>query len=176
MSGQGAAQPAASTAAPAGGTDLIDAIVTELQASVREMRCGSTERLVRRHLSMTQIHVLWVLEHQGAMPMSRLAELLDVSLSATTGLIDRMEERGLIERSRVPDDRRVVLVRPAAGGRLALEETEGIRREQMRAILGRLDGAQLARVHAAFRDIRQAIEGESGAPGGHHHHFVDSAD
>ena len=43
--------------------------------------------------------------------MSRLAELLDVSLSNATGIVDRMEERGLVERVRVPDDRRVVLVR-----------------------------------------------------------------
>ena len=170
------ASPATSPAAGATSSDLVVAIVTELQAAIRELRCSSTERLVRRNLSMTQIHVLWLLEHQGAMPMSRLAELLDVSLSAATGLIDRMEERGLIERSRVPDDRRVVLVRPAAGGRLALEENEVVRREQMRSVLGRLDDKQLARVFAAFRDIRTAIETESGTPGRHRHHFVDSAD
>lgn len=156
--------------------DLVDAIVTELQASIREMRCGSMERLVRRNLSMTQVHVLWLLEHQGTMPMSRLAELLDVSLSNATGLIDRMEERGLVERVRVPDDRRLVLVRPATGGRLALEENEDIRREQMRLILGRLDRDQLDRALVAFRDIRSALTAESGHSGQHHHHFVDSAD
>ena len=156
--------------------DLIDAIVTELQASIREMRCGSTERLVRRNLSMTQVHVLWLLEHHGAMPMSRLADLLDVSVSNATGLVDRMEEHGLVERARVADDRRVVLVRPAAGGRVALEENETVRRDQMRAVLGRLTPEQLSRALVAFRDIRAAIETGSGAAGQHHHHFVDSAD
>lgn len=159
------------------GADPVDAIVTELQEAIRQMRCGSTERLVRRNLSMTHVHVLWLLEHHGAMPMSRLAELLDVSLSNATGLVDRMEERGLVERSRVPDDRRVVMVRPAAGGRLALEETEIVRREQMRAVLRRLSEPQLTRALAAFRDIRAAIEAESGIAGQRHlHHFVDSAD
>ena len=47
--------------------------------------------------------------------MSRLAEMLDVSLSNATGLIDRMEERGFVERIRVPEDRRVVLVRITRG-------------------------------------------------------------
>ena len=51
------------------------------------------------------------------MPMSRLAEMLDVSLSNATGLIDRMEERGFVERIRVPDDRRVVLVQRDRGRR-----------------------------------------------------------
>lgn len=141
------------------------------------MRCGSTERLVRRNLSMTHVHVLWLLEHHGAMAMSRLAEFLDVSLSNATGLIDRMEERGLVERVRVPDDRRVVLVRPAAGGRLALEENELVRREQMRTVLSQLDPGQLERALAAFRDIRAAIEAASGIAGQEHrHHFVDSPD
>src|SRR5512135_1424722 len=137
---------------------VVDAIVTELQAAIREMRCGSTERLVRRNLSMTHVHVLWLLEHHGTMPMSRLAELMDVSLSNATGLVDRMEEHGLVERVRVPDDRRVVLVRPAAAGRIALEENEIVKRESMREILGRLSGEQLARALEAFRDIRAAVE------------------
>ena len=136
---------------------LIDVIVTELQAAIREMRCGSTERMVRQNLSMTHVHVLWLLEHHGAMPMSRLADLVDVSLSNATGLVDRMEERGLVERFRVADDRRVVLVRPAAGGRRALEENEIVRREQMRAVLRRLTPAQLDAALSAFRDIRTAI-------------------
>ena len=160
----------------AAGPDVIDAIVAELQAAIREMRCAATERMVRQNLSMTHVHVLWLLEHHGAMPMSKLAEYLGVSLSNATGLIDRMEKGGLVERARVPDDRRVVLVRPAAGGRLALEQNELVRQGQMRAIFGRLDPEQLARVLASFRDIRTAVEAESGTAGDHHHHFVDSTD
>ena len=49
--------------------------------------------------------------------MSRLADMLDVSLSNATGLIDRIEERGFVERIRVPSDRRIVLVRITAAGR-----------------------------------------------------------
>ena len=57
---------------------------------------------------MTQLHILYMLDRHGEMPMSRLAEVLDVSLSNATGLIDRIEERGFIERIRVaggPPDR-----------------------------------------------------------------------
>jgi DNA-binding MarR family transcriptional regulator len=34
------------------------------------------------------------------MTMSHLADVLNVSLSGTSGLIDRMEERGFVERTR----------------------------------------------------------------------------
>ena len=56
--------------------------------------------------------------------MGRLAEILDVSMSSATGIIDRMEERGLVERTRVPDDRRVVMVRPTAGRPRLVDEVE----------------------------------------------------
>jgi len=153
-------------------TDLVDGILTELQAAVRELRCGALTGVIRRDVSMTHLHVLWLLAHRGEMSMTELADVLGISLSNATGLMDRMEERGLIERVRVPDDRRRVFVRPAAGGRLGLQNTEGLKRDRMRRVLERLDERQLRRALLAFRDFRTALVAESGAPE-HQHYFVD---
>ena len=134
-------------------------------------RCAGTARLVKSGVSMTHMHVMWLLQHHGALPMSRLAELLDVSLSNATGIIDRMEERDLIERVRVPDDRRVVLVRIAPKGIEAIEETEAVKHDRLAALLGHLDAAQVARVAAALDDIRSAVVAEFGPDylAGHDH-------
>ena len=131
-------------------------------------------KLVQGHVSLSQMHVLWLLQHQGAMSMSRLAELLDVSMSNATGLIDRMDEHGLIERVRVPDDRRVVLVRPTAAGLRALSETETTKRDQMRNVLGHLPASEQPIVLAALRSLRRALSAETDATV-HEHHFADSA-
>ena len=80
------------------------------------MKCAMSDRLVRLGISMAQLNILYTLQRTGEMPMSRLADVLNVSVSNATGLVDRMEERGLIERTRVPEDRRVVLVRITDGG------------------------------------------------------------
>src|SRR3954465_13309507 len=95
---------------------LIDSIVGELHRMIGSLRCAGTGRMVKAGISMTHLHILWVLEHHGDMAMSRLAELLACSVSNATGRIERMGERGLVERVRVPDDRRVVLVRASAEG------------------------------------------------------------
>ncbi|HZM73285.1 MAG TPA: MarR family transcriptional regulator [Candidatus Polarisedimenticolia bacterium] len=154
----------------------VDAILTELGGAIRDLRCASMEGTLRTGVSMTQMHVLWLLTHHGAMAMSRLADLLDISLSNATGLVDRMEERGLIERSRVPDDRRLVLVQPSQAGTDALTSNEGLRRERLRAALGRMTDRQLERARLTFRDFRMAVQAELGTTGPHRHHFVDSAD
>jgi DNA-binding MarR family transcriptional regulator len=143
--------------------DLIDRIVGELHETIGSLRCAGTGRMVKAGISMTHLHILWVLEHHGDLPMTRLAELLDVSLSNATGLVDRMEERGLIERVRVPDDRRVVLVRPSAEGARMRDEIESLKQDRMRAILGRLDPSQLDRVLGAITDLRGAVIAEIGA-------------
>jgi DNA-binding MarR family transcriptional regulator len=153
----------------------VEAILTEVHGWVSDLRCASMGRLVQGRVSLSQMHVLWLLQHQGAMSMSRLAELLDVSLSNATGLIDRMDERGLIERVKVPDDRRVVLVKPAAAGLQALSETETTKRERMRSVLGRLPAAERPIVLSALRSLRRALSEEAGPELVHEHHFADQA-
>jgi DNA-binding MarR family transcriptional regulator len=153
----------------------VEAILTEVAGWMADLRCASMGRLVQGNVSLTQMHVLWLLQHHGAMSMSRLAELLDVSLSNATGLIDRMEEHGLIERVRVPDDRRIVLVRPAAAGLQAVSETETTKRERMRAVLGRLPASEQPIVLAALRSLRRALSAEAGTDLVHEHHFAESA-
>ena len=151
----------------------VEAILTEVSGWVADLRCASMSRLVQGHVSLSQMHVLWLLQHHGAMSMSRLAELLDVSMSNATGLIDRMDEHGLIERERVPDDRRVVLVKPAAAGLQALSETETSKRERMRSVLGRLPDSERPIVLAALRSLRRALSAEAETAPVHQHHFAD---
>jgi DNA-binding MarR family transcriptional regulator len=153
----------------------VEAILTEVAGWVGELRCASMGRLVQGKVSMSQMHVLWLLQHQGEMSMSRLAELLGVSLSNATGIIDRMEEHGFIERVRVPDDRRVVIVRPAEGGRRALSETESTKRDTMRAILGHIPASERPIVLAALRTLRRALSAEVESSPVHQHHFADQA-
>lgn len=155
--------------------DDTDAILTEVAGWMADLRCASMGRLVQGHVSLSQMHVLWLLQHHGAMSMSRLADLLDVSLSNATGLIDRMEEHGLIERVRVPDDRRIVLVKPADAGLRALSETETSKRDRMRVVLGRLPATERPVVLAALRSLRRALSAEVESSAVHQHHFADVA-
>jgi DNA-binding MarR family transcriptional regulator len=152
----------------------VEAILTEVGGWVGELRCASMARLVQSHVSMSHTHVLWLLQHHGAMAMSRIAELLDVSLSNATGIIDRMEEKGLVERVRVPDDRRLVLVKPGAAGIRALAESETTKRERLRAVLGHLSGPERTIVLAAFRSLRRALSAEVDNAPAHQHHFADA--
>lgn len=153
-------------------TEAKAAIVADFKASMGELKCLGSERLVRLGISMTQLHVMHLLERHGELAMSRLAETLDVSVSAATGLIDRVEERGFVERIRVPEDRRIVLVRITEAGRQMLEDVEILRVGIIQQVLDELDAAQLAGVASAMADLRVAVASALTDPqsGAHHIH------
>ena len=162
------------TSADSGTTASVEAILTEVGSWVSDLRCASMGRLVQSHVSLSHMHVLWLLQHHGAMTMGRLAELLDVSMSNATGIIDRMEEKGLIERVRVPDDRRLVLVRPGGEGLRALAQSETSKREGLRSVLGHLSESERPIVLTAIRSLRRALSAEVENGPVHHHHFADA--
>jgi DNA-binding MarR family transcriptional regulator len=58
-------------------------------------------------LSPTQVHVLRLLEPGKAIPMGRLAGGLGCDASNITGVVDRLEARGLVQRQAAERDRRV---------------------------------------------------------------------
>ena len=76
-------------------------------------------------LSPVQCHVLHLIEPDRPIPMGALAEQLACDASNVTGLVDRLESRGLLRRQPSEGDRRVkVLVLTATGVRLRAELLE----------------------------------------------------
>lgn len=137
--------------------DLFSPIIADFRATMNQLKCAMSERVLRAGVSMAQLHVLFSLQRNGEMTMSHLAEMLDVSLSSATGLIDRIEERGFLERDRVPEDRRIVIVRiTPAGGRL-LDEVDALNDDLLRSVLTRVDPTQLPAVGSAFAALRAGV-------------------
>jgi DNA-binding MarR family transcriptional regulator len=99
----------------AGKDGLVDALV---QASFMTMAVLS--KIGGEHdLSLTQLRVLGILRDRR-LRMTELADYLGLDKSTMTGLVDRAERRGLLERVRNPADGRAVDVRISpAGGELA---------------------------------------------------------
>ena len=113
-----------------------------------QLKCASSERLLREGVSMAQVHIMYTVERHGEMTMSQLADMLNVSDSNATGLVDRMEERGLVVRDRVPEDRRVVVVKATEAGQRLLGEVDALSDEILRSVLGRLDPSAAASASA----------------------------
>jgi DNA-binding MarR family transcriptional regulator len=135
---------------------LIDDLVGELTSWNPRDWIAAFRKWHHGSVSIIHLNVLTVLDTDGPLAMSRLAEILDVSVASTTGLIDRMEKRGLVERAHDEHDRRVVLVHPTAAGAGIFRDIEGRRREAIATLLDRLTDAQLAGFLDGTRAMREA--------------------
>jgi MarR family transcriptional regulator, organic hydroperoxide resistance regulator len=62
------------------------------------------------NLTAPQGMTLGILRHFGEMKVSDLSERLGLSNSTVSGIIDRLESQGLVERTRSKEDRRVVYI------------------------------------------------------------------
>ncbi|HOX07456.1 MAG TPA: MarR family transcriptional regulator [Planctomycetota bacterium] len=85
----------------------------------------TSEYLGRAGLSPAKWNVLLTARYVGGeegLPQNRLAELLIVSGGNVTGLIDGLEDMGLVERAARPGDRRVRVVRATRKGRELIDE------------------------------------------------------
>ncbi len=115
-------------------------------------------------LSLVHVNVLAVLDIDGPMPMGGLAEALDVSQASATGIVDRMEQRGLVERRRIDDDRRVVRVALTDEGRRLIAGMAAERRDHLSAMLETLTDAELEGFLLGTRALHRARARLHGTP------------
>ncbi|HET9084613.1 MAG TPA: MarR family transcriptional regulator [Candidatus Limnocylindrales bacterium] len=119
-------------------------------------RAGAFKHWLRGSLSLVHLHVLTVLQVNGPLPMSKLADELDVSVASLTGIIDRMEARGLVERHREPDDRRVIVVHRTDAGDAVFGEMAAERRKHLEGLFDRMTDEELESFLVGLRALRRA--------------------
>jgi DNA-binding MarR family transcriptional regulator len=90
--------------------------------------------------------------------MGALADALDVSQASVTGIVDRMEQRGLVERQRDDEDRRVVRVATTDEGRRLIGLLAAQRREHIALLLDDLETDEIAGFLNGLRALRRARE------------------
>jgi MarR family transcriptional regulator, organic hydroperoxide resistance regulator len=105
-------------------------------------------------LSPPQVRALGMLDPERPVPMSELADALHCDNSNVTGIVDRLEDRGLVERRSATHDRRVKMLAVTDRG-AELRERLAQRLDEAPAPLARLSPDD----QRALRDImRRALD------------------
>jgi len=121
-------------------------------------RCAAARRVHHSGISLGHLQILWILQEHGPLPVSRLADWLGIGVPNATGLLDRMEQRHLVERVRDAGDRRVVLARMTDLGRAAVAEHDGWRVELIELLLEPLATDQVVAVADGVRRARREAD------------------
>jgi DNA-binding MarR family transcriptional regulator len=107
----------------------IAEIVMHMQ---RKFLHNLSEELGHGNVSFPQYFLLRCLEKQEVITMSGIASKMGHTTAAATGLVDRLEKLGYVERSHALDDRRKVMVKITEKGSGLVA---GIRRDMVSKIM-----------------------------------------
>lgn len=143
--------------------------MTKHSVGVEEMAqelMGCFDQLVREFLvtnatgsySASEKSLLRMLGERGASNMSDISAHLGLALSSTTGIVDRLVERRVVERARSESDRRTVRVMLTTRGKKAVEGFNADRIRLGRAMLERLEPAQRRTLLEIFRRVARPAE------------------
>ncbi|MFC5720105.1 MarR family winged helix-turn-helix transcriptional regulator [Streptomyces gamaensis] len=137
--------------------DALTCEVVDLIATVVARYHEEYEEAAGKHsLTGAQAKVLALLAREP-LPMRRIAQQLKCEPSNITGIIDRLESRGLVERHPDPDDRRVKLAAVTPEGRVTaarLRQSLDFAREPL--------GSLSAEERGTLRDLLRRMLGETG--------------
>ena len=104
------------------GCDVKTGDLSELCITLGRAMYRQADRFLSAYgLTPSQFDILTVLSDEGAIPLNRLSERLCCACSNVTGLVDRLERDGLVNRERSSEDRRVILLDLTDKGREILK-------------------------------------------------------
>ena len=118
----------------------------------------------RLGLGPSDSQLISLLNLHGPLTPGRLAELTGLTTGTVTGVIDRLERAGFVRRERDTTDRRKVLVTPVAEAMATMGEHYRHHGEQLDAVLGTRDDAQLRAIADFLAELTSSGSGALVAP------------
>lgn len=115
----------------------IRQIIQLIRKLVRARELYTKELIRTYHLSASQLHCILVLHEMGPLPPSQIAKHIMVNSSTVTGVIDRLQNKGFLQRVRNSTDRRVITISlTEAGEQLAMHAPLPIQAQMVEGLKG----------------------------------------
>jgi DNA-binding MarR family transcriptional regulator len=116
-----------------------------------------SSELNRGNISFPQFFLLTYLSSEDYLTMSAIAKKMGHSTAAATGLVDRLEKLGFVERVHAAEDRRKIMVRITSSGSEIVSTMRQHIASELANIMEDLDDDDASSIAAA----NQAIEGKN---------------
>lgn len=132
--------------------EMLPQVVRHLRAEMR--------RQAAPFLSLSQLRALIYLQRCPQGSLSQVAEYLDVSLPTMSTMMQRLVERGWVERTEDPQERRRLKLSLTTAGEAQLQQTLGATQAYLATRLAHLLPSQRSQIQAGVTLLAETLSGE----------------
>jgi DNA-binding MarR family transcriptional regulator len=139
-------------------TDFIREITYQIR---RLIQAGEiyTKELNRKYLiSAAQLNCLMALFEHGPLSLSQIARYMMVKSSTVTGVVDRLEQKGLVIRMRNSPDRRVITIQLTETGKNLAENAPPPIQKKIIDGLKKLSEDEKRNILGALNDLTHMLD------------------
>lgn len=111
-------------------------------------------------ISFSEFAVLEVLLHKGPLPIGDVGERVLLTSGSMTYVVDKLEERGLIQRRPCAEDRRIIYAELTEQGRALIEEAFAEHSSLIRRLTEELSPAEKETLIGLLKRLGKSAEGK----------------
>ncbi len=141
----------------------VQRLIELMERIGQQMRPDPVEQWPEEELTLPQMRTLGILS-RGPARMGDIANHLGSSFPATTSMIDRLVEKGLVKRAHSTVDRRVVTCELSPRGTEVLDSFWNIQRHHARAMTAVMSLDEISTVINALEILQESQTRLNGAP------------
>ena len=97
--------------------EIINSLLVEIFNKILKFETISIRKLTKNKLTVAEVHTLEAIGFDKVRTMTVVAKKLGITVSTLTTCINRLVQRGLVERTRIEEDRRIVCLKLTETGK-----------------------------------------------------------
>lgn len=135
-------------------------IFTGLRKIINTVELYSAKLKDKTGLTASQLSCLLVLHNTGPLPLSKISKQVALSPSMITSIMDQLEKKELVVRTRQSADRRVILIELTDKGKETVKDAPPSFQEQLISSLSHLDEDEKKTIFSSLERILSIIVSE----------------
>ncbi|MDR5586805.1 MULTISPECIES: MarR family transcriptional regulator [Clostridium] len=136
---------------------IVNQILVELFNDILQIEEQTIKEGVISDLSITEIHTIEAIGMYKKRTMSEVAQDLKITVGTLTTAINKLIKKGYVERSRIEEDRRVVLIALTKKGKLAYRLHEKFHNDMVSNSIESLTQQEEAMLISALNKINEFL-------------------
>ena len=138
--------------------ELVKEIIYQIRRLIQAKEIYTKELNKKHQVSASQLNCLLSLYEYGPLPPSQIAKYIMVKSSTVTGIIDRLENKELVKRTRTSPDRRVITIELTDSGRALAENAPPPIQQKIIEGLRRLSRGEMEKIVRGLTMLTQMLD------------------